>query len=171
MVNLSTTKDWEVAGAGRCNQVALWQRLSRLPPFFAMAFSWSRILLVLAAFAVVMGLARPASAYAPFCDPLAATSMAPPPFTAIPDLRWEPAMGLMLLQWCERIQAFHTIEGVPQPAKDRVGESHSLSGPDLASLQDPTLIPRRHAAVRVRVSKERSEGPPGVRDRVYRPPR
>ncbi len=136
-----------------------------------MAIRWSRILIVLAAFVVVMGLARPVSAYAPFCDPLAATGMAPPPFTAIPDVRWEPAMGRLLLQWCERMQAFHTIEGVPQPAKDRVAETPSLARPDLASLQDSTFIPRRHAAERVPVEQERSEGPPGVRSRVYRPPR
>ena len=135
-----------------------------------MSHPWFRHLMLLAAFAVVMGIVRPAFAYAPFCDPRAATSVALPPFTAIPDLRWEPAFDLLLLQWCDQLQAARTDRN-PEPARDRLSDNQTRSWPDLASLRPSLFIPRRHAAIRIPHQVARITGPPGIHARVYRPPR
>lgn len=132
---------------------------------------WFRKLLMLAAFAVALLCIRPAFAYAPFCDPRAATNIAPPPFTAIPDLRWEASTSLLLQQWCERLQAARNLERDPEPSRQHFGKSNQGSWPDAASPLRALPIPRRQAATRVPIRLERSSGPPGIRIRVYRPPR
>ncbi len=142
--------------------------MSKLPPSMPTLF---RHLLFLAALAVMIGVVRPALAYAPFCDPRAASNSAPPVFTAIPDIRWEASPSFLIQQWCDQLQAARSLDRDLDPARDRFSESHWRTGPDMGSPLRAQHLPRRAKARRVPLDTERSKAPPGVCGRVYRPPR
>ncbi|MFW5739240.1 MAG: hypothetical protein ACOC1F_02620 [Myxococcota bacterium] len=125
---------------------------------------------MLAALAVALLCVRPALAYAPFCDPRAASNHAPPPFTKIPDLRWEPSTALWE-HWCERLQAARSLDRDPEPQQNRFSKSAHQAWPDTAASRATVSIPRRPGAIRSLERIVRGSGPRGVRVRVYRPPR
>ncbi|HNZ24140.1 MAG TPA: hypothetical protein PLJ27_02225 [Polyangiaceae bacterium] len=136
-----------------------------------MALSIFRTTIVFATLLVVLGWVRVATAYAPFCDPRAATGVAFPPFTVIPDLRWEPSFEVFFLQSCERMPAYRSVEGIPHPAKDKMSEMQSGHGMDLAALSNSVDIPRRFRPTRVALSGQRTPNLQEILHRVYRPPK
>lgn len=129
-----------------------------------------RVLLLITAFVVMIGVARPAFAQAPFCDSRGATAIAPPPFTQIPDVRWEANDDLWFRHWCNQLQAVRTSEREPLHG-DGLAEVNSRTGPDAGSPRLEASIPRRHGAQRVEQAFERSSPRHGFRGRVYRPPK
>ncbi len=131
---------------------------------------FTRALLIAATFVVILGYVRVAPAYAPFCDPRAATNMAPPPFTEIPDVRFEPGADWFIV-FCEQLEAARNLERGPEPSRNRFSEHTERTWPDIGAALDSSMIPRRKAAMRVPFCLDRSIGPSGIRTRVYRPPR
>ncbi|PIE06232.1 MAG: hypothetical protein CSA75_00605 [Sorangium cellulosum] len=134
-------------------------------------FSPLRHLFWLAAFAITIGVIRPALAYAPFCDPRAATNLAPPPFTPIPDLQWETSTSPLFQEWCQQLQAARSGWNDNSPNHRNFSELNKHSMPDAGTPCRATMYPRRDRAQRLELSLERQHAPPGFHGRVYRPPR
>ena len=135
-----------------------------------MISSWSRTLLVLAAFAAAVAVVRPAMSDAPYCDLDGATGVSPPPFTMIPDRRWEPSAVYFFARKCFVTHVFAQFEQAPHPSKDRAADN-PLSYPDLACLATLDTVDVLEKVCDGSEFDGRFSNANGVRRRVYRPPR